>query len=59
MEVTIGTCSNCGGRVTVPQLWSATVPPIPTCQGCGARKRQPHGEVIDMEPITASGIVPK
>jgi hypothetical protein len=50
MIITIGTCGNCGGRVTVPELWSATVPAVPTCEACGARQKQSHGPVIDMEP---------
>lgn len=49
MSITIGTCGNCGGRVSVPEMWGATVPPVPTCEACGARQRQSHGPVIDME----------
>ncbi len=47
---TIGTCSVCGGAVTVPGIWGAIIPPVPTCSACGATKRESHGPVIDMEP---------
>lgn len=50
MSHTVGTCSNCGGRVTVPEVWMGMNPPIPTCQSCGARKRQPHGPTVPMGP---------
>jgi hypothetical protein len=33
---TLGRCSICGGRVTVPTVWSASTPPVPTCEICGA-----------------------
>jgi hypothetical protein len=45
----LGTCSICGGAVTVPMHWGGTMPPTPTCASCGARKKQPHGRVIEME----------
>jgi hypothetical protein len=50
MDKTVGTCSECGGRVTLPDAWMGMNPPIPTCQKCGARAKQPHGPVIPMEP---------
>lgn len=50
MNKTVGTCSNCGGRVTLPTYFYSTVPPVPTCQGCGATQAQPHGPVIPMGP---------
>lgn len=49
MDTTVGTCSECGGRVTLPAAWMGMNPPIPTCQSCGAREKQPHGPVIEME----------
>lgn len=49
MDRTVGTCSICGGRVTLPEVWMGVVPPIPRCASCGATKKQPHGPVIDME----------
>lgn len=33
---TIGTCSRCGGLVTVPTVWNGVIPPTPTCAYCGA-----------------------
>lgn len=50
MDRTVGTCSLCGGRVTVPRVFLSVDPPIPTCQGCGATQKQPHGPVMDMVP---------
>ena len=50
MDRTVGTCSNCGGRVTLPDAWYSVIPPVPTCQSCGAVKTQPHGPVVEMEP---------
>lgn len=47
---TLGTCSHCGGPVTVPYVWGGTIPPVPTCQICGAMKKNPYGPVIDMGP---------
>lgn len=48
-EKTVGTCSICGGRVSVPFAWWGIYPPVPTCESCGATKRD-HGPVVDMEP---------
>ena len=45
----IGTCSICGGRVEVPDVWYGLNPPTPTCQSCGAISAQ-HGPVIQMRP---------
>jgi len=50
-DLTIGTCSICGGAVTLPTIFWSVVPPVPSCSRCGATKRQPHGPVIDMEPV--------
>lgn len=47
-ERTIGQCSMCGGRVTLPEYWHGVVPPVPTCQECGAVAK-PSGPVIPME----------
>ena len=44
----IGTCSLCGGAVSVPDVWYGTVPAIPTCSSCGATKDNPYGPVINM-----------
>lgn len=51
MEKTVGTCSICGGRVTVPSNWMGIYPPTPTCQNCGARAAQNNGPVIPMKPV--------
>ncbi len=50
MDKVIGTCSVCCGAVTVPDIWHGVTPPIPSCKSCGARKKQPHGPVIEMDP---------
>lgn len=49
MKTTLGTCSCCGGPVTVPTIWHGVVPPVPTCEQCGATARA-SGPVIPMEP---------
>lgn len=48
MDKQVGKCSRCGGRVTVPTNWHATVPPVPTCQSCGARAKD-TSPVIETE----------
>lgn len=42
----IGRCSICGGNVTLPTFFASIVPPVPTCQSCGATPVQP---TINME----------
>lgn len=49
MTQTIGTCSICGGAVTVPTIFHSVVPPVPTCSSCGATARA-SGPVVPMEP---------
>lgn len=49
MRATVGTCSLCGGRVTVPDVWMSIIPPTPTCEQCGAVAAE-HGPVIPMRP---------
>ena len=49
MNHPVGTCSICGGRVTVPSVWHGVIPPIPTCESCGAMAAQ-HGPIIQMQP---------
>lgn len=44
---TVGTCSVCGGAVTVPSVWAGIIPPTPTCSSCGAVAAQ-HGPIIPM-----------
>lgn len=60
---TVGTCSLCGGPVTVPTIWHGVIPPTPTCQQCGAHAAT-HGPIIPMQPngvrMTYSGnTIPK
>lgn len=45
----IGRCSHCNGFVTVPDVWFGIYPPVPTCESCGARKKD-NLPVIDMDP---------
>lgn len=49
MDKVIGTCSICGGPVTVTNPWMGLFPPIPHCNSCGAVPKQPHGPTIDMK----------
>lgn len=53
----IGTCSICGGRVTVPHIWGGVTPPTPTCDHCGATAAA-HGPVIPMQSAERTKIVP-
>lgn len=48
-ETIHGTCSICGGAVTTPMFWGGIHPPIPTCSRCGAVKKRPHGDIVEME----------
>lgn len=48
--MTIGTCSICGGPVTMPDHWGGNRPPIPTCESCGAQAANPFGPTIPMTP---------
>jgi hypothetical protein len=48
---TVGTCSICGGRVSVPDIWMGIYPPIPQCDSCHAMQTQPHGPVVPMTPL--------
>lgn len=49
MNQTVGTCSICGGRVSVPSPWYGVQEPIPTCEKCGATSSM-FGPVIPMQP---------
>jgi len=44
----MGTCSKCGGMVTIPTIWHGIYPPTPSCRGCGATPKNAHGPVIQM-----------
>lgn len=48
-DQTIGTCSICGGPVTVPAVWHSVLPAVPQCRSCGAVAAS-HGPVIPMRP---------
>ena len=37
----IGTCSQCGGKVVIHDVWSGIFPPTPTCQRCHATVKPP------------------
>jgi hypothetical protein len=56
MSRVVGTCSVCGGAVTVPAVWCGVFPPTPTCSACGAEAAS-HGPVIPMKP--RPGVVTK
>lgn len=47
---TIGTCSNCGGPVQVPEFWGGDIPPAARCGQCGATAKQSYGPTIPMNP---------
>jgi len=51
MKTTIGTCSICGGAVTVPSVWMGIIAPEPTCERCGAVAAS-HGPTIPMRRDT-------
>lgn len=50
MNKTIGNCSLCGGRVSLPEHWMSVNPPVPCCESCGARPKVQPDAVIEMEP---------
>lgn len=55
----IGTCSICGGPVTVPHIFFSVAPPIPQCQRCGAYAQENYGKVIPMRPRRQRGFGPR
>ena len=55
--VTVGTCGLCGGQVTVPGVWQSIIPPVPTCEACGASVAE-HGPVLPMNPLTRPVVTP-
>ena len=46
----VGRCSICGGNVTLPTYFASIIPPVPTCQSCGATAARPELPVVPMEP---------
>ena len=55
---TVGTCGRCGGPVTVPLVFHSISPPTPSCDACGARPKQAHGPVMDMDRRVSRTAVP-
>lgn len=47
---TIGTCGDCGGAVTEPTVYMSVVPPVPSCEDCGARVKPNYGPTLPMQP---------
>lgn len=45
----VGTCGNCGGAVVLPKVWMSVIPPVATCESCGATAAQ-NGPVLPMNP---------
>jgi len=52
----IGTCSLCGGCVASPSAWGGIVPPVPTCQRCGATPKNQHEKVVEMEQFKKTSL---
>ena len=50
-SITIGTCSLCSGRVSVPTAWYGTKKPTPTCEKCKAVTEQSYGPTIKMKSV--------
>lgn len=44
----IGTCSQCGGVVSVPTMWHGVNRPVASCERCGATAKA-SGPVIETE----------
>lgn len=55
-KTVIGSCSICGGSVTIHEMWGATIPDIPRCEDCGAVKADPPGPTIPMRPTQGPGL---
>lgn len=36
MNITVGKCNLCSGRVSIPEFWGGSTSPVPTCDNCGA-----------------------
>lgn len=54
----IGTCSQCGGLVTVPAVWAGVIPPTPTCSACGAVAPSPWvGPILPVIPTVPAPAV--
>lgn len=44
-----GRCGICGGDVTTPFAWHGIIPPVPTCESCGAVVDH-QGPTLPMRP---------
>lgn len=49
MDQIIGTCSLCGGAVTLPMM---STHPVASCARCGAKPKTPYGPTVEMDPKT-------
>ncbi len=49
-DIVRGSCSRCGGRVTLPRNWMGINPPVATCVACGAAAASERLPVIPMQP---------
>lgn len=50
----VGSCSQCGGVVSVATVYMSVNPPVPHCEKCGACAAPPRGPVIEMTPRRAA-----
>ena len=48
--ICMGTCSLCGGRVSIPRVFMGIITRVPTCESCHATAGASHGPVIPMTP---------
>jgi hypothetical protein len=46
----VGTCSACGGAVTMSSTWFGTQPQIPSCRSCHGTPKNPYGPVVEIQP---------
>ena len=44
----VGTCGNCGGPVTMPEMWLSLNKSGPRCERCGARACEGFGPPVPM-----------
>jgi hypothetical protein len=52
----VGTCSCCGGCVSCPLVYWSVVPPVPSCERCGARVADDFGPVVKTVPVVPATI---
>lgn len=46
-KMILGECSLCGGNVTIDTVTWSVIPPVASCENCGAVEKRP---VIEMKP---------